>query len=120
MMDVTALSSLLTVLLVVTEPQILTDRIMRVIDLLAATAGLEVDLDADIVDRYSLQAETDNLGIAGIFLIKVSEKLNLQFFHGRSGAKLIQNLIFEAAGSYPQYRRFLHRTHNRLRGSQCG
>ena len=54
MMDVTALSSLLTVLLVVTEPQILTDRIMRVIDLLAATAGLEVDLDADIVDRYSL------------------------------------------------------------------
>ena len=32
MMDVTALSSLLTVLLVVTEPQILTDRIMRVID----------------------------------------------------------------------------------------
>ena len=95
MMGVTALSSLLTVLLVVTEPQILTDRIMRVIDLLAATAGLEVDLDADIVDRYSLQAETDNLGIAGIFLIKVSEKLNLQFFHGRSGAKLIQNLIFE-------------------------
>ena len=95
MMDVTALSSLLTVLLVVTEPQILTDRIMRVIDLLAATAGLEVDLDADIVDRYSLQAKTDNLGIAGIFLVKVSKKLYLQFFHGRTGAKLIQNLIFE-------------------------
>ena len=94
MMDVTALSTLLTVLLVVTEPQILTDRIMRVIDLLAATAGLEVDLDADIVDRYSLQAKTDNLGIAGIFLVKVSKKLNLQFFHGRTGAKLIQNLIF--------------------------
>ena len=65
MMDVTALSSLLTVLLVVTEPQILTDRIMRVIDLLAATAGLEVDLDADIVDRYSLQAKADNLGKIG-------------------------------------------------------
>lgn len=54
MMDVTALSSLLTVLFVVTELQILTDGVMRIIDLLAATAGLEVDLDADIVNRYSL------------------------------------------------------------------
>ena len=42
MMDVTALSTLLTVLLVVTEPQILTDRIMRVIDLLAATRNVKV------------------------------------------------------------------------------
>ena len=95
MMDVTALSSLLTVLLVVTELQILTDSIMRIVDLLAATAGLEVDLDTDIIDRDSLQAETDDLSIAGIFLVKVSEKLYLQFFHGRSGAKLIQNLIFK-------------------------
>ena len=54
MMVVTALSSLLTVLLVVTELQILTYRIMRVVDLLTATAGLKVDLDTDIVDRYSL------------------------------------------------------------------
>ena len=70
MMDVTALSSSsLTVLLVVTEPQILTDRIMRVIDSPGGHGwASEVDLDADIaVDRYSLQAKTDNLGIAGIF-----------------------------------------------------
>ena len=45
---------LLAVLLTVTELQILTDGVMRIIDLLAATAGLEVDLDADIVNRYSL------------------------------------------------------------------
>ena len=77
MMDVTALFSLLTVLLVVTELQILTDGVMRIIDLLAATAGLKVDLDADVINRYSLQAKTDDLGVAGIFLVKVSEKLYL-------------------------------------------
>lgn len=86
---------LLAVLLVVTESQIFTDGIMRVIDLLATTAGLKVDLDANIVNRYSLQAETDDLGIAGIFFVEVSEKLYLQLFNGRTGAKLIQNLIFE-------------------------
>ena len=48
MMDVTALSSLLTVLLVVTELQILTNGVMCVVDLLAATTGLKVDLDADV------------------------------------------------------------------------
>lgn len=77
MMDVTALSSLLTVLLVVTELQILTNGVMCVVDLLAATTGLKVDLDADVANRYSLQAKTDNLGVAGIFLVKVSEKLYL-------------------------------------------
>ena len=81
MMDVTAFSSLLTVLLVVTEPQILTDGVMRVVDLLTTTAGLQVDLEADVVNRYSLQAKTDNLGIARVFFVKVSEKLYLQFFH---------------------------------------
>lgn len=79
----------------VTELQILTDGIMRIVDLLAATTGFEVDLDADIVDRYSLQAETDDFGVAGIRLVKVSEKLYIQFFHGRSRTNYIQNLIFE-------------------------
>lgn len=81
MMDVTALSSLLTVLFVVTEFQILTNGVMRVVDLLAATAGLKVDLNADVVNQYSLQAKTDNLSIARSFLVKVSEKLYLQLFH---------------------------------------
>lgn len=79
----------------VTELQILTYRIMSVVNLLAATAGLKVNLDADIVNRYSLQAETDNLSIAWIFLVEVSEKLYLQLFNGRTGAKLVQNLILK-------------------------
>lgn len=95
MMDVTALSSLLTVLLVVTELQILTDGVMRIIDLLAATAGLKVDLDADVVNRYSLQAKTDNLGVAGIFFVKVSEKFDLQIFLCRLRTKFVQYLIFD-------------------------
>ena len=56
---------------------------MRIVDFLAATAGLEVDLNTDIINRYSLQAETDNLGIAGIFLIEVSKKLHLQDVYKR-------------------------------------
>lgn len=95
MMDVTALSSLLTVLLGVTELQILTNGIMCVVDLLAATAGLKVDLDADVVNRYSLQAKTDNLGVAGILLVKVSKKLYLQLFHRGFRTKPVQHLIFK-------------------------
>ncbi len=42
MMDVTALSSLLKVLLAVMEPQVFADGVMCIVDLLATTAGLKI------------------------------------------------------------------------------
>ena len=84
---------LFTILLTVAKSQILTDGIMCIVDLLTATAGFQIDLDADVVNRHSLQAETDNLGVAGILLIEVGQKLNFQLLFGRFRAELVQNLI---------------------------
>ena len=60
---------LLTVLLTVAKSQVFADRIMGVVDLLTATAGLKVDLNADVVNGHPLKAQTDNLGIAWILLV---------------------------------------------------
>ena len=68
---------------------------MGVVDLLAATTGLQIDLNADVINGHSLQAQTDDLGIARVVLVEVSQKLDLQFFFGRFRAKLVQNLIFD-------------------------
>ena len=74
---------LLTILLTVAESQILTDRIVCVVDLLTTTAGLQIDLHADIVDGHALQAQTDDLRIARVFPVEMCEELNLQFVFRR-------------------------------------
>ncbi len=101
MMDVTAhslfwlmLCVLFTILLAVAKSQIFADGIMGIVDLLAATAGLQIDLNADVVNGHSLQAQTDNLDITGGLLIEVGQKFDLQFLFSRFRAKLVQNLIF--------------------------
>lgn len=68
---------------------------MRVIDLPVATAGLQIDLNADFINGLALQFQTDNLSIARVFLVEVSEKLNLQFFLWRFRTELVQYLIFD-------------------------
>lgn len=86
---------LFAILLTVTESKVFADGIVGIVDLLAATAGLQIDLDADVIDRHSLQAQTDNFRIAGILLVKVSQKFNLQFLFSWFRAELVQNLIFD-------------------------
>ena len=66
---------------------------MGIVDLLAATAGLQIDFDADVINRHSLHAKTNDLGIAGVLPIEVSQKLDLQFFFRWWRAELVQNLI---------------------------
>lgn len=68
---------LLTVLLTVVKSQVFSDRIMGVVDLLTATAGLKGDLDADVINGHPLKAQMDNLGIAWILLIEVCQKFDL-------------------------------------------
>ena len=55
----------------VAESQIFADSVMGIVDLLAATAGLQIDFNADIVNGYSLQAQTNDLRIAGILLVQI-------------------------------------------------
>ena len=66
---------------------------MCVVDFLATTAGLQTDFDADVISGQSLQAQTNDLGVAGVLLAEVSQKLNLQFFFCGWRAELVQNLI---------------------------
>ena len=66
---------------------------MGVVDLLTATAGLQIDLYADFINGLTLQLQTDNPIVTGVLLIEVSQKLDLQFLFGRFRAKLVQNLI---------------------------
>lgn len=60
MVDVSApgILALLPVFFMVAESQIFADSVMGIVDLLAATAGLQIDFNADIVNGYSLQAQT--------------------------------------------------------------
>lgn len=67
---------------------------MGVVNLLAATTGLQIDFDADFINGLTLQFQTDNLSIAGVLLIEVSQKFDLQFFFGGFRTKLIDDLIF--------------------------
>ena len=87
------LLGLFPVFLMMAKSQIFTDSIMGIVDLLAATAGFQVDLDADVVNGHSLQTQTYDLGVAGVLPIEVSQKLDLQFFFCRWRAELVQNLI---------------------------
>lgn len=66
-----AILALLPVFLMVAESQIFADSVMGIVDLLAATAGLQIDFNADIVNGYSLQAQTNDLRIAGILLVQI-------------------------------------------------
>lgn len=88
-----AILALLSVFLVVAESQIFADSVMGVVDLLATPAGLQVDFDANVINGHSLQAQTNDLGIAGVLPIEVSQKLDLQFFFSWWRAELVQNLI---------------------------
>lgn len=85
---------LLAILLTVAKSQVFEYGIMGIVDLLAAAARLQIDLDADVVNRHSLQAETDNLDIARVFFAEVGQKLDLQFLFGRFRAEIVQHLIF--------------------------
>lgn len=60
--------ALSSVFLVVAEPKIFVDNTVGVIDFLAATAELQVDFNADIVNGHSLQAQTKDLGVTGFSL----------------------------------------------------
>lgn len=73
MVDVSApaILALLPVFFMVAESQIFADSVMGIVDLLAATAGLQIDFNADIVNGYSLQAQTNDLRIAGILLVEI-------------------------------------------------
>lgn len=84
---------LFAILLTVAKSQVFADGIMGIVDFLVSTAGLQIDLDADVINGHSLQAQTDDFGVAGILLVEVSQKLDLQFLFGRFRAKLVQNLI---------------------------
>ena len=75
------------------KSKIFADGIMGIVDLLTATAGLQVDFDADVINRHSLHAKTNDRGIAGVLPIEVSQKLDLQFFFSWWRAELVQNLI---------------------------
>ena len=66
-----AILALLPVFFMVAESQIFADSVMGIVDLLAATAGLQIDFNADIVNGYSLQAQTNDLRIAGILLVQI-------------------------------------------------
>lgn len=77
----------------VMKSQVLTNCVVSIVDLLAATAGLQVDFDADVINRHSMLAKTNDLGIAGVLLIEVSQKLDLQFFFRWWRAEFVQNLI---------------------------
>ena len=68
---------------------------MRIVDLLATTAGLQVDFYADFINGLALQLQADNLSIARICLIEVSQKLDLQFSFRRCRAEFVQDLIFD-------------------------
>ena len=63
---------LFSVFLVVTKFQILANGIVRIVDLLTATAGFQVDFDADVINGHSLQAQTNDLGVAGVLPIEMS------------------------------------------------
>lgn len=67
---------------------------MGVVDLLTATAGLQIDFDADFINGLALKFQTDNLSIARVLFVEVGEKLDLQLFLCRLRAKLVQHLIF--------------------------
>ena len=84
---------LLAVLFAVTESQVFADRIVGAVDFLAATAGLQIDFYADFINGLTLQLQTDNLSETRVLLIKVRQKLDLQFFFGGFRAKLIDDLI---------------------------
>jgi len=84
---------LFAIFLTVAKSQVFADGIMGIVDFLASTAGFQIDLDADVINGHSLQAQTDDYGVAGILLVEVSQKLDLQFLFGRFRAKLVQNLI---------------------------
>ena len=88
-----AILALLPVFLMVAESQIFADSVMGIVDLLAATAGLQIDFNADIVNGYSLKLEADDLSISGIHFIKVSQEPDLQFLFSRFWAEFVQYLI---------------------------
>lgn len=73
--------------------QIVANCIVAIIDDLTTTAGLETDGDANLIDRHSLCAEADDLGITLVDLLKVCQHLDLNLFHGRFGLQCIQDLI---------------------------
>lgn len=55
----------------VAESQIFADSVMGIVDLLAATAGLQIDFNADIVNGYSQKAQANDLRIEGILLVEI-------------------------------------------------
>ena len=85
---------LFSVFLMMAESQIFADSVMGVVDFLTATAGFQVDLNADVVNRHSLKLEEDNLSISGIHFVKVSQESELQFLFSRFRAEFVQHLIF--------------------------
>lgn len=78
-----------------TESKVFSDGIVDIVNLPAATAGLQIDLNVDVIDRHYLQAQTDNFRIAGILLVKVSQKFNVQFLFNWFWVELVQNLILD-------------------------
>ena len=66
-----AILALLPVFLMVAESQIFADSVMGIVDLLAATAGLQIDFNADIVNGYSQKAQANDLRIEGILLVEI-------------------------------------------------
>ena len=75
------------------ESKIFADGIMGIVDLLTATAGFQIDFDADVINGYSLKLEADDLSISGIHFIKVSQEPDLQFLFSRFWAEFVQYLI---------------------------
>ena len=63
------------------------------VDFLASTAGLQVDLHANLINGFAQQLQADYLSVAGVLFVKVGKKLNLQFFFRRCRAELVQNQI---------------------------
>ena len=88
-----AILALLSVFLVVSESQIFADSVMGVVDFLASTARLQVDLHANLINGFAQQLQADYLSVAGVLFVKVGKKLNLQFFFRRCRAELVQNQI---------------------------
>ena len=66
-----AILALLPVFFMVAESQIFADSVMGIVDLLAATAGLQIDFNADIVNGYSQKAQANDLRIEGILLVEI-------------------------------------------------
>ena len=83
------------VLLIVAKSQVFADRIMGVVDLLTSTAGLQIDLNTDFINRLALQFQTDNLSITRVLFVEVGEKFDLQLFLCRLRTKFVQYLIFD-------------------------